>query len=121
MLIRILLSFALVLHSGPVLAQDSAATVSAVEAGRDLRAVLDRAAELTSLKSVVVSHDGKIIADHGYRGHSSREPTNIKSASKSIISALVGIAIDKGMLEGVDQKIAPILRRDLPENPDPRL
>jgi CubicO group peptidase (beta-lactamase class C family) len=38
-----------------------------------------------------------------------------------VISALVGIAIDKGVLEGVDQKIAPILARDLPDNPDPRM
>ena len=41
-------------------------------------------------------------------GGSPDAATNIKSASKSIISALVGIAIEKGVLEGVDQKIAPI-------------
>src|SRR5690606_9544878 len=44
-----------------------------------------------------------------------------KSASKSVISALVGIAIDKGILEGTDQTIAPILREKLPEDADPRI
>jgi CubicO group peptidase (beta-lactamase class C family) len=57
----------------------------------------------------------------GYRGSSISEPTNIKSASKSIISALVGIAIDKGILGGVDQPIAPLLRDALPADPDPRI
>jgi CubicO group peptidase (beta-lactamase class C family) len=83
--------------------------------------VLDRANQLGPLRSVVVSLDGKEIAARGYHGGSPDSATNIKSASKSIISALVGIAIDKGVLEGVDQKIAPILIRDLPDNPDPRI
>ena len=118
MLIRFFLSLALVFSSGVVPVQDTAA---ARETQGGLEAVLDRAAELSSLKSVVVSLDGRIVADRGYGGHTSREPANIKSASKSIISALVGIAIAKGEIEGVNQKIAPILSRDLPENPDPRL
>ena len=38
-----------------------------------------------------------------------------------MISALVGIAVDKGLLEGSEQKIAPLLARDLPDDPDPRI
>ena len=83
--------------------------------------MLDRANQLGPLRSVVVSLDGKVVAARGYHGGSPDTATNIKSASKSIISALVGIAIDKGVLEGVDQKIAPMLARDLPDNPDPRI
>jgi CubicO group peptidase (beta-lactamase class C family) len=83
--------------------------------------VLDRANQLGPLRSVLVSLDGKVIAARGYHGGSPDASTNIKSASKSIVSALVGIAIEKGVLEGVDQKIAPILVRDLPDNPDPRI
>jgi CubicO group peptidase (beta-lactamase class C family) len=68
-----------------------------------------------------VARNGTIVAERGYRGHSVTAPTNIKSAAKSIISALVGIAIHKGVLEGADQKIAPLLEEDLPVDPDPRL
>jgi CubicO group peptidase (beta-lactamase class C family) len=68
-----------------------------------------------------VARNGTIVAERGYRGHSVTAPTNIKSVSKSIISALVGIAIEKGGLEGVDQKIAPLLKQDLPPDLDPRL
>jgi CubicO group peptidase (beta-lactamase class C family) len=83
--------------------------------------VLDRANQLGPLRCVIVSLDGKEIAARGYHGGSPDAATNIKSASKSIISALVGIAIDRGVLEGVDQKIAPLLQRDLPDDPDPRM
>jgi len=86
-----------------------------------LSIALDKARELGPLRCVVVSLDGKEIAARGYHGGSPDQATNIKSASKSVISALVGIAIDKGVLAGVDQKIAPLLARDLPDEPDPRL
>lgn len=91
------------------------------QAGDPLASALERAAALQPLKTVVVAVDGGIVAERGYRGHRTTTPANIKSASKSVISALVGIAIDKGVLEGVDQKVAPLLRRDLPANPDPRI
>lgn len=76
---------------------------------------------LKSLKTIIVAQDGRTVAEEGYRGHTPSESTNIKSASKSIVSALVGIAIDKGLLDGPEQKIAPLLRDDLPSPADPRL
>jgi CubicO group peptidase (beta-lactamase class C family) len=87
----------------------------------DLDAVLERADALAQLQTVIVARDGVVLAERGYDGHDPAHPTNIKSASKTVVSALVGIAIDKGLLEGVDQPIAPILASDLPESPDPRL
>jgi CubicO group peptidase (beta-lactamase class C family) len=87
-----------------------------------LAPLLDKAGEdLEPLKAVIVAYNGEIVAERGYHSHSVTAATNIKSASKSIISALVGIAIDKGVLQGVDQKIAPLLKDDLPPDPDPRL
>lgn len=77
--------------------------------------------DLKPLKAVIVARDGRIVAEQGYRGHTTTESVNIKSASKSIISSLVGIAIEKKLLEGPDQPIAPILKADLPADPDPRL
>jgi CubicO group peptidase (beta-lactamase class C family) len=83
--------------------------------------VLDAAVQYSQLRTVIIARRGEILAERGYRGHSVATPTNIKSVSKSIISALVGIAIDKGILEGVDQKIASLLTQELPPDPDPRL
>jgi CubicO group peptidase (beta-lactamase class C family) len=86
-----------------------------------LTEVLDVAAENSQLRTLVIARRGEILAERGYRGHSAITPTNIKSVSKSIIAALVGIAIEKGVLEGVDQNIAPLLKSDLPPDPDPRM
>lgn len=86
-----------------------------------LNAALDRAAALQALRAVVVAQDGRIVAERGYRGYGPGQPANIKSASKAIVSALVGIAIDRGLLDGVDQPISPLFAADLPEVRDPRL
>lgn len=86
-----------------------------------LIAILDRAEKLEPLETVIVAQRGAIVAERGYRGHATAAPTSIMSASKSVISALVGIAIAKGVLDGPDQPIAPLLTDDLPANPDPRL
>ena len=87
--------------------------------------ILDQAEQLQALRNVAIWCDddngGHEIAAQGYHGFTPDNPTNIKSASKSIISAMAGIAIGKGLLEGPDQKIAPLLRSDLPADPDPRL
>ncbi|RDJ08802.1 serine hydrolase domain-containing protein [Rhizobium grahamii] len=82
---------------------------------------LSSRADLKPLKAAIVARDGRTVAEQGYRGHTTTESVNIKSASKSIISSLVGIAIEKKLLEGPDQPIAPILKADLPADPDPRL
>jgi len=86
-----------------------------------LKAALDGAEALAPLQAVVVAQDGRIVAERGYRGHKTTAPTAIMSASKSIVSALVGIAIDKGVLKGVDQPIAPLLAEQLPADADPLL
>lgn len=89
--------------------------------GPTVRQLLEEAGAIEPLKAVVVAHEGEVIAARGYRGATPDSPANIKSASKTVMSALVGIAIDRGVLEGVDQPIAPLLRDRLPEDPDPRL
>ena len=120
MMSRLIAALAILLFAAPAAhAQDGLAPADALR--MTLARVLDRAADVGPLKAVVVAVDGEIVAERGYRGHSTTEPTNIKSASKSIVSALVGIAIEKGILEGPDQKAAPLLKPDLPPDPDPRL
>lgn len=83
--------------------------------------LLRNADALSSLKAVIVSVDGGEVASRAYHGAGLNGSTNIKSASKSVISALVGMAIDRKILDGADQPIATILRGDFPQNPDPRL
>ena len=91
------------------------------QASRNVDELLRSADELPSLKTVIVSADGRETASRAYHGASLNGSTNIKSASKSILSAMVGMAIDRKILDGVDQPVASVLRGDFPANPDPRL
>src|SRR5690606_23067419 len=86
-----------------------------------LEHTLDDAGNLEPLRKVLIAYDGETVAERGYRGHSVTAPSNIKSASKVIVSAMIGIAIDKGLIESVDQPIAGLLGRYLPDSPDSRL
>ena len=104
-----------------VLALISPTSASATTPAASLESVLNQASSLAPLETVIVASNGQVIAEHGYRGHTTTAPTNIKSASKLVISALVGIAIDKGVLEGTDQPVALLLAQDMPAKPDPRL
>jgi CubicO group peptidase (beta-lactamase class C family) len=81
----------------------------------DLRA----ASELPQLRSLLVSRRGELIAEHYAPGVRPSALANVKSVSKSIIATLVGIAIERRMINGVETRIAtyfPELRKD----PDPR-
>ncbi len=82
---------------------------------------LRQAQTLEPLETLIVARNGEILVERAFRGHSTTQTTNIKSASKTIVSALVGIAIDRGLLEGTAQKIAPLLDDKLPRDHDPRL
>lgn len=83
-------------------------------------AVLE-AVDLPQLRAIAVWRDGEEVAARGFGGFTPDRPTNIKSASKSIVSALAGIAIARGLFSGTDQRVAELLRADLPADPDPRL
>lgn len=78
-------------------------------------------ADLSALRVVAVAREGEAVLRQGYGGFDPARPSNIKSASKSVMAALAGAAIRQGALEGPDQRVAPILAGLLPPDPDPRL
>ncbi|MFL5021117.1 MAG: serine hydrolase domain-containing protein [Microvirga sp.] len=82
---------------------------------------VERAKDLPNLRSLIVSHNGSILAERAFGGARLDRPTNIKSASKTIMSVLVGIAIDRGVLQGVDQPVASVLAQSIPSEADPRI
>jgi CubicO group peptidase (beta-lactamase class C family) len=82
---------------------------------------VERAKEIPNLHALIVCHDGRVVAEEAFRGPAVDRPVNIKSASKAVVSALVGIAIDKGVLRSVDQPIASVLEASLPKEADERV
>jgi CubicO group peptidase (beta-lactamase class C family) len=72
---------------------------------------LAEAARLPRIRSLLVSVDGHLAVERYFHGASATRPANTKSASKSIIATLVGIAIDRGQIPSVHEPI----RRYFPE------
>ena len=84
-----------------------------------LDAVAKSASSLPRLKSLLVSHRGSLVLERYYNGARATQPANIKSASKSVISALTGIAIARGHIKSVDQRIADYFP-ELAKDPEPK-
>ena len=67
------------------------------------------------LYSVVVSQNDQIVYARYFNGKSARELFNNQSLTKSVVSLLIGIAIDKGYIKSADEKIVdffPQLKQD---------
>lgn len=86
-----------------------------------LAQALTAAESLPRLHSVIVARDGQALAERVFRGAGLDTPVNVKSASKSVLAALGGIAIGRGVFTGVNQPISAFLSDRFPANPDPRL
>jgi CubicO group peptidase (beta-lactamase class C family) len=90
----------------------AAATAAQPPAAPDAARLADayaRAARLPKLRSLVVVWRDSIVAERYYRGASRDRPANLKSASKSVVSALVGAAVADGVLPGVDAPLGALL------------
>src|SRR5688572_26152755 len=109
--------------AGIVLVALAATTIASAQAPATVSpafAAIDAAArKLPRLHSLLVSRSGGVVFEQYYNGTRRDRPANIKSASKSVISALVGIAIERKLIPGVGAPIAtwfPQLAKDT----DPR-
>jgi CubicO group peptidase (beta-lactamase class C family) len=90
-------------------------------AGAAATGALDRAAALPNLHALLVAHAGEEQVGQVFRGPGLEQPVNVKSVSKSVMSALAGAAIERGILDGVDQRVAPVLDGLVPAEADPRV
>jgi CubicO group peptidase (beta-lactamase class C family) len=86
--------------AGPVQGQQ------APEQALSLDAVASAAAEVPRLHSLLVSHRGSLILERYLNGRRASQHANVKSVSKSVISALVGIAIDQQHIPSVREPIS---------------
>jgi CubicO group peptidase (beta-lactamase class C family) len=60
------------------------------------------------VNSILLIKDGKLILEEYFYGFNADSLHELRSATKSFTSALIGIATDRGLLRGADQKIAPL-------------
>ncbi len=82
-------------------------------------AAYDRARTLDQLRSLVVAEDGSVVRAEALRGPAIDVAVNVKSVSKSVVSALVGIAIDRGELPGTEATLGELAPGLIPRGAEP--
>ncbi|WP_420566266.1 serine hydrolase domain-containing protein [Thalassobaculum sp.] len=83
------------------------------------RAIGDAARAFDRLHAVLVQRGGDLVFAEALRGPGLDRTANIKSCSKSIVALLLGIAIDRGEISGVNARLAEVAPQLLPKDADP--
>ena len=70
--------------------------------------------------SLLVVKNGYLVYEKYFRNGSPERVADIASATKSVMSALIGIALDQGHLSSIDQKISGFFPEYVTDDLDPR-
>jgi CubicO group peptidase (beta-lactamase class C family) len=70
--------------------------------------------------SVLLYQHRTLVLEEYFYGYGVQRPHQLRSATKSVVSALAGIAVDRGALSGKDERVLPKLGYAEYANPDPR-
>lgn len=76
--------------------------------------VKSEAARLERLHTLIVFHEGQEVLALDLQNKGLDTPNNIKSLSKTVLAALVGIGIKNGVFEGTDQPVLETLGNRVP-------
>jgi hypothetical protein len=70
--------------------------------------------------SVLLYQRGKLVLEEYFYGYSAGRTHQLRSATKSVVSALAGIAIDRSALSGVNARVLPLMSYATYDHSDPR-
>lgn len=82
---------------------------------------LAQLADSPTRRSLIIMRNGFIVYERYFNGSRAADSNNIASVSKSMLSALIGIAIDQGFFESADDRIAEYLSEYFAATSDPGL
>lgn len=84
----------------------------------DLNAIFQKADQIERVRTLIIHQKGETLEEKSFDGRNLSHPFNIKSASKSIIGLLTGIAIEKGFIPSIEEPIKTYFPDYFEENPD---
>lgn len=114
-------SAASLISAGPgALAADETGESRLVDPRR-LQRVVDRASGFEQLRGLIIAQNSEVLFEKAFRGRPLDRSVNVKSVSKTIVAALTGAALDRGLLKSVDQRIGNLAPGLIPEGADPRV
>src|SRR5687768_4721978 len=59
--------------------------------------------------ALLVQQRGEVLFERYYQGRTALSPLDVRSATKSVLSALVGVAIGRGLVAGLDEPVDALL------------
>ncbi|MFY0683858.1 MAG: serine hydrolase [Balneola sp.] len=83
-----------------------------------LEAIFKQADDIETVRSLIIQQNNNLLKADSFDGRELDRAFNIKSASKSIIGLLTGIAISEGFIPSVDEPIKTYFPDYFEENPD---
>ena len=105
-----------------------AVSTAAVAAPSFLRAQSDPFGEavaaartLQQLHTLIVVRDGETVVEETFGGPGMDRLANVKSVSKTIVATLLGAAIDKGEVPGVEASLGEVAPGLIPNEADPKV
>jgi hypothetical protein len=106
------------LHDGIPVGDIAQSDLGVGTANAIVRAILD--GTYKDVHSVLLYQRGKLVMEEYFYGYSVERPHQLRSATKSVVSALAGSAIDRVALTGVDERVLPQMSYASYDHPDPR-
>lgn len=90
-----------------------------LHAGSPFNAIADRAAGFEQLHAIAIWTDGDPVLRRNVRGPAEGSAYNVKSVAKTWVAALLGAAIERGEVAGIDATIGDVAPDLVPEGADP--
>ena len=81
-----------------------------------LRSVIS--SEYSNITGIAVVRNGYIVCEEYFHGGGTQKPVHVASVTKSILSALIGIALEEGYLTSVRQKVLDFFPEYRPSRPN---
>lgn len=106
------------MHDGIAVGDIARSPLGTVTASAIVRAILD--GTYKDVDGVLLYLDGKLVLEEYFYGYNAQRPHQLRSATKSVVSALAGIAIDRRAISGVNERVMPAMSYSSYANPDPR-
>jgi CubicO group peptidase (beta-lactamase class C family) len=106
------------LHDGIAVGDIKQSDLGAATAAAIVHGILD--GTYKDVHSVLLYQHGKLVMEEYFYGYSAQRAHQLRSATKSVVGALAGIAVDRGALSGAGETVLPHMSYTSYANPDPR-
>jgi CubicO group peptidase (beta-lactamase class C family) len=105
-------------HDGIAVGDIAHSDLGTATANTIVRGILD--GTYKDVHSVLLYQHGRLVLEEYFYGYNVQRQHQLRSATKSVVSALAGIAVDRGAFTGANEPVLPHMAYSSYAAPDPR-